>query len=334
MANVDKFKLTLPNHGSPDDQIYESDGDVTVRTEQSRQFLVAAEGTVVGFAQNLWDDVGNSNTMKTPMASGHLGAAGGSHIFSFEFTDWTGNSNAWGPNSSYTDALERAIVFDMETSRASPDSLNPATLETGPISSTTSEYDAMPVIVSELETDRPGDDPNKTTIRVTCVETIDLSQAIDGASGVSAEYEIADPSGTESAIPIAADTLGGGRADSSGTGILQQGAEIAQSALSEKNAASSATSSPTTDQTKILPGGIDLRGAFRGSNARDLANQLRTNYLANEDVPEVNLNAPGISSSTTPLTGTYTIGENSHIDPLIPQVEGGVWGYRLDLQEA
>jgi len=335
---VDGIKLTVPAGGG--DQVYEGTGNIQLEIEQSRNWLLSGGGTVIGFASGLFDSLGSSSTLRTPLASGHIGAAGGSHVFEFRFDQWEGSTDSWGPSSSGETPIQKMLTLDMELARAEIDSLNPATLETSILSSDTGgiddRYDSMPVVVQQstpsIDFEETGGQLTRASL--TLVETIDLSQVIDdvvGGSGVSVDFKIGSTaSSVADELPIQADTL-------QNTGMQTQGQETASSNLATKNAASGASASPTTRQTSVTPRGVMLRGAFRGSNAASLASKLKDQYLSNPDIDESdpvslsNVNAGG----TTPITGDYLLGERSRIEPLTPAVTGtgGVYGYQLDLQE-
>lgn len=329
MANVQGVRLTLP-----DGTEFFGKGDVQMQIEHQHNWLLSGGSTVIGFAGNLFNEAGGpgSGIMKTQMATGHLGSAGGSRTFEINFSQWVGNADSWGPAASGDSIAEKMAVLDNELARSGVDSLNPATLEFGPHSSTTSRYDPIPIVVTQISPMLDfQESANTFTPNVTFVETIDLSQAIDGSASVTADYEL-DSAGTSTTIPLAADTLGaGGR----GTGRLQQGWETAPSKIAQKNAASSASADPTTQNDGVTPASGMLTGAFRGSNAKTLADSLQADFLSNVDVEQVTISIPSGSSVSTPstLTGTYVLGESSYVDPIVPQVDGGVFGYQLDLQE-
>lgn len=324
MANVDGVRLTLP-----DGTEFFGRGNLQVQIEHQANWLLSGGNTVIGVADWLFDNF-QGTAVQTPLATGHLGAASGSRTFEIAFDDWDGNADTWGPltNPENFDILEKMSVLDVELAQAKVDSLNPAELEMGPFSSTSSRYDPIPVVFPQLSPTLDfGERPNIFRPRITAAETVDLTQEIDGGSATP-DYVLSAPEATDD-IPISADTLGaGGR----GTGRQQQGYETSPSGLSEKNADSAGTASPTTQGTKILPRSVQLRGAFRGSNAAQLAEDLRTQYLSDPDVDTVTLSTN--LSTPDPLTGEYVIGSNSAIDPIVPQSKGGLYGFELDLQEA
>jgi len=325
MANVDGVRLTLP-----DGTEFRGKGNLQVQIEHQPNWLLSGGSTVIGFASNLFDSIGGegSGTLKTPLATGHIGAAGGSRTFEIAFDQWEGNTDSWGPANAGDSIDEKLAVLDTEIARASVDSLSPATLEFGPFSTGSSRYDAIPVVFTQLSPSL--DFESETSVfrsRVSCAETINLGEPIDGANGVGEDYRITPAGESTPRIPIAADTLGAGRR---GTGEQTQGREVASSGLVDTNGTSDGA--PTTQATKVLPSSVRLRGAFRGANAAELADRLKTEFLANDAVDTVDLTAPN-RTGADPLTGTYVIGPNSSIDPIIPQVEGGVYAYDLDLQE-
>jgi hypothetical protein len=341
---VDGIKLTVPADGG--DQVYEGTGNIQLEIEQSRNWLLSGGGTVIGFASGLFDGLGSSSTIRTPLASGHLGAAGGSHVFEFRFDQWEGSSDSWGPSSSGETPIQKMLTLDMELARAEVDSLNPATLETSILSSDTQagtgdaiddRYDSMPVVVQQstpsIDFEETGG--SLTRASLTLVETIDLSAVIDdvvGGSGVTPEFKITSTaSGATDDLPVSADTL-------MNTGAQTQGAETDESRLAQKNDAATQAANPTTRKTSQTARGTMLRGAFRGANASTLADKLLTQYLSNDNIDEnnpVSLETEG-ATGTNPITGDYLInGQRSMIEPLVPAVtsDAGVYGYQLDLQE-
>lgn len=321
MANVNGIKITLP-----DGTTFEGVGNLQLQVEETPQYLLSPQGSVVGFAQRIFDELGSGDVLKTPMATGYIGAAGGSRVFEIAFDQWEGNSDSWGPANDDDPADEKLAVLENEIASASVSSLNPATLEWGPYSSTTSRYDPIPVVFTQVTPSVDfGDGPSIFRSRVTCAECIDLTQVIDDG-GVSADFRITPSGESLPRIPIPADTLGpSGR----GTGRTQQGREVAQSGLVDVNGSSS---TPTSTATKALPGRVELRGAWRGDGAASIADTFKTDFLADDSVDAVDFEAPG-RSGPTPLTGTYTLGSESAIDPLTPQVEDGIYGFELILYE-
>lgn len=325
MANVNGIRITLPNG-----QEYRGRGNLQVQIEHQPNWLLSGGNSVIGVAANVFKEIGgNGGRVKTPLATGHLGAAGGSRTFEIAFDQWEGNTDSWGPADPDDSVDEKMAVLDTEVARASVDSLSPATLEFGPFSSTSSRYDPIPVVLGQLSPSL--DFESQTSVfrsRVTCIETVNLGEPIDGEGGVTEDYRLTPAGASTPRIPIAADTLGAGRR---GTGEQTQGRATAASPLVDTNGTTGGD--PTTLATKVLPTSLRLRGAFRGANAAELADRLKTEFLANDAVNEVDLSAPN-QSGTDPLTGTYVIGAESSIDPIVPQVDGGVYGYTLDLQEA
>lgn len=324
MANVKGARLTLP-----DGTVFFGDGNIQVQIEQTREWLIASGSQIIGFAGNLFDEVGGSGSavLKTPLADGYLGAAGGSHIYEIDFQQWVGSADSWGPANADDSVLEKAQVLDMELARVGVDSLNPATLEVGAHSTGTSRYDALPVVPTQVSiTVDTGESNTVFSSSVTFAETIDLSQTIDGGSSVTAEYELSSSGTTASAIPIAADTLG---TRGQGSGAETQGMDTAPSNLVDQNGGSA---NPTTQRSSLKPGRNTLRGAFRGANAASLADSLLNDYIGNDSVTQVTISATAQGSTPTPITGTFRLGENCSVDPVVPQVDGGVYAYTLDLR--
>jgi len=320
---LEGVRITLP-----DGTTFFGRGDLTVQVRHKSNFLLEGGSSVIGAAGNLFDDVGGqgSSTIKTPLASGHIGAAGGFRRITVDFSQWAGSTDAWGPASSGDSVQTKMSVLDAELARSNPSSLDPATLEYGEFHGS-GMYDPVPVVFEEVN---PVVDHGETSSSfrpsVTCEETIDLSGTVDDQSTTQGDYRLTPANSLTPRVPIPADTLGpGGR----GSGRLVQGNQAAPSSLVDTNGTAS---SPTTQATSISPSEVRLRGAWRGDAAAAIADDFRTDFLRNETRDEVALTAPG-RSGADPITGTYVLTDESSIDPLTPQVQGGVYGFELVLRE-
>lgn len=331
MANVDGVRITVPYDADSDgnDEVFFGVGNLSLQIEHQSNWLLSGGNTVIGVADWLFENYAGS-VVETPLASGHLGAASGSRTFEIAFDEWDGSSQEWGPlgSNSNEPVEEKMAVLDNVLAKARVDSLNPAQLEFGPYSAGASRYNPIPVVITQFTPTLDFGERGSSVFRprITLQETVDLTQEIDGGSATP-DYTLSATNASVD-IPLSADTLGaGGR----GTGRQEQGYETSPSGLAEKNADAASTATPTTQGTKVLPRSAQLRGAFRGSNAESLANDLRNEYLSNADVDTVTVTSN--ISANDPLEGDYILGERSAIDPLVPQQQGGLYGYFLDLQE-
>lgn len=319
---LDGVRITLP-----DGTEFFGRGNLSVSVRHKSNFILTGGSSVIGFASNLFDDIGGqgSDTIKTPLATGHLGAAGGFRRFTVDFRQWEGSTDSWGSANNSDSMQTKMSILDEALARANPSSLNPATLEYAEFYDN-GQFDPIPVIFEEVNPIFDfGESTSAFSPSITCEETIDLSQSIDGGSA-SAEYRITPAGETSPRTPIPADTLGPGR---QGTGRQRQGNKSAPSSLVDTNGSGA---NPTTAATSISPSEVRLQGAWRGSDAAQIAEDFQSDFLASNTVDEIDLTAPN-RSGPDPLTGTYVITSESAIDPLTPQVDGGVYGFDLVLRE-
>lgn len=321
MANVDGVDLTLPN-----DDVFEFRGNITLDVEQSANWLLSGGGSSIDFAKGLYDDLGGGSVIKTPLASGYLGH-GGTRIFEVGADNWTGETGNFGAAANDDSVMEKLAVLENTLATEAIDSRDPATLEWGPYSSTTSRYDPIPVVPIQVTPSINFEESASSfRSRISLAEAVDFSEILDGSGGASAAYRLTPAGASTPRVPIPADTLNAGR----GAAEQQQGWVAAATSLLDSN---DSGSDQTTLPTKISAGRVTLRGAWRGSEAAAIANTFKTDFLTNTGTETVDLEAPG-RSSPNPLTGTYVLGEQSSIDPLTPQVDGGVYGFTMDLREA
>jgi hypothetical protein len=320
MTNVNGVNIELP-----DGTVFEFRGDISLQAEQQAQYLVGEQGRIAGFAQRVFDEVGSGDILKTPMAGIYLGAAGGQRRFEIAADNWEGEIGQFGAANNDDSVLEKLAVFENALASQAVGSLDPALLEYGPYSQTSSRFDAIPVVFPSVQPSVDfSDGPSVFRSRFTALETIDLSAQVDGGP-LSEALRLTPESASTPRIPIPLDTLG---AIGGGRGEQTVGNDVALSGLVDPNGSGK---TPTSAATKILPERVSLSGLFRGQEAASLADQLKADFLKS-GVDAVEVEAPGLSRPT-PLTGVYTLGPDSAIFPVAPQVGEGVYGFRLDLRE-
>lgn len=325
MTNLEGVRITLDPGGS-NERIFRGLGNLSIQVEHQSDYILAGGDTVIAGAQRLFEKLGSGDTLQTPLATGHLGLGGGTRVFELAFDQWEGNSDAWGPANDGDPPDEKLAVLEQEIAQEGVTSLNPARLEFGPYHDDSgSRYGPIKVVFPSISPVVDfGDGPSIFRSRVTCQETIDLDQVVDGATQLTPDFRLTPAGESSPRLPIPADTLGaGGR----GTGAQRQGKDAARQALVDPNGSGS---DPASTPTKILPSEVRLRGAFRGDAAPNLADQLKQDFLTDPSVNKVDLEAPE-RVAPNPLAGRYTLGGDSAIDPLTPQIERGVYGFDLQL---
>jgi len=314
MGNVDGVRITLP-----DGTTFFGQGNLSINAEQSRSFVLSGGDRATDVFKRHFDNDGAG--IQTPLATGYLGGGAGQRRFEIAFDQWSGSADQWGPADPDDSVAEKLAVLEREIADAAPDSLNPATLEFGPYSATTSRYDPIPVVFPTVQ---PSFDfGNSETLfqsRLTAAEAADLTAEIDG-DGSTPDFELTPLGATQPAVGFSRDTTA--------TTLQTIGQAIANGNLVDPNGQSG--SDPTTLVSSLLPEQIQLSGAFRGANALSLAKTLKNDILGDDSVQEVDLQAPGVSPDPA-IVGTYALGGDSRLDPIDGRVDG-VYGFVLDLRQ-
>lgn len=262
---------------------------------------------------------GQSGVGDTPMQAAILSAGAGERTFVVEAQISEGTTTTWGDAADSDSATTKAQHLFDELARSRNDSRNPLVFEWGEYTSS-GEFGQLHVVPFERDLDvNYREEPSSAAVRLTLVESADLSETVDDLGAPTAELSLTPKGESQPRIPLPLDTL------NAGLQTLRQA--VAESGLVDTNGSGS---NPLTSVTGLLPQRTRLQGVWRGAKAEDIATTVRDDILGTDDVEAADVNAANIADH--PLTGTYSLGESSTVEQPDPRVDG-VWAFDLDLRE-
>lgn len=312
------FKLELPSG-----TVYEFRDDVIVdENGEMNPLYDGRDGQFTALFERWLDVTGGQSVNDSPMQSAIISGGAGARSWECEAVVYEDSTDTFGGAASSDAAVTKVQTLMHDLANGIYDSNNPITFNWQEYSSS-GKFGPLSVVPFTWDSDiNRRESSSEAGVRLTLIETANLNISIDDLGASFHDLFLKPLTSQKPRIPIPVDTLG------LGAQTLPQG--ISESGIVSLNGSSGGAA---TLPTKILPERIRLRGAFRGTNVPDIVAAAKDDVLAATDVEKVEVKAPNNTPELDPLTGTYTLGPDSGLDPIDPRVEN-IYGFDFDLREA